>query len=612
MVLVGSKNQEKSRGIFDKLRLSFTRPSFRAEYTLVLVLASVVPTILATAYLTYQMNILIRRQITSYGQEIILQATRNINQLITRTEAAQKQIIYKIVTTRLLRSEKRAYSDSIEYRDLTDFLRNITDVFPFLVDVYIIDSYSAIYSSSAVFSAVLLQEPWIGEAFSTEEGNIVVLPHKNNYRHTLSDSRRDVFSVLKRVTDYTLDPPGVGVVMIDVNYDAVNRILLGPILGGKNSVFIVNENDQIAFHSNKALLGQPLETLEIATGKTRDLMAAEGTYLTGRQVIFRHKLSGIPWSIVGVLALNTLRANVASIIVVSICVVILIILSATVVSVLLARRILTPISQIIHSMHRVGAGDFTQYVSSVRNRDLQLLISVFNQMIDKVNRLTRDIVLREQARNQAELKALQAQVNPHFLYNTLEVIRALALSANGRGVSEIIQSLARLMRYSIDRDCTIVFLSDELESIKNYLRIQKHRRGARFSVEYEIEESLLTCHILRLVLLPVVENAFLHGIERKAGKGLIRISAECAAKSMVIRISDNGCGISLPKLDQLKRLLADGPEEVQLSSGGQADGIGLTNLNRRIKLYHGSSYGITIGSQLRQGTEVSIKLPLIL
>lgn len=217
------------------------------------------------------------------------------------------------------------------------------------------------------------------------------------------------------------------------------------------------------------------------------------------------------------------------------------------------------------------------------------------------------------AKKQAQYLALQNQIHPHFLYNTLEGIRSEALCAGMDAVAEMAEALATFFRYTISNLDRLVTLEDELENIENYYIIQQFRFGEKLSlkIEYEDEMEALELKVPKLTLQPIVENSIYHGIERKIGKGSLKIKIGTTGKLLRILVSDDGLGVEKEKLEKLNRKLLTASLEDVLTENEQKGGIALINVNNRIKLLFGEQYGIHLYSVPDLGTDVEITLPVI-
>lgn len=237
------------------------------------------------------------------------------------------------------------------------------------------------------------------------------------------------------------------------------------------------------------------------------------------------------------------------------------------------------------------------------DRELYYLIS------EKVN----EEMYSKNLKMEAELHALQNQINPHFLYNTLEVIRGRALVQNAQDIADMTEALATIFRYNINRPGDVATLQEEIDNVRNYMLIQNCRFGDRFRFETEIEdvEDGILTHVLPvLTLQPLVENAIYHGINERIGGGRIRLKAYLTQRDLLIIISDNGKGMDDVTLQEIHRKLVGASEGLPVEKKtGRGTGIALTNVNQRIKFYFGKEYGLDVKSTLGIGTTITITIP---
>ena len=216
---------------------------------------------------------------------------------------------------------------------------------------------------------------------------------------------------------------------------------------------------------------------------------------------------------------------------------------------------------------------------------------------------------------QTELTALQSQINPHFLYNTLECIRGQALMDDNLEIARMVEALGAFFRYSISRKGNLVTLKDELDNIDNYMLIQKYRFGNRFSMEViidEEDEEAYNCLIPRLIIQPIVENAIFHGLEERLEGGRVTIEVIVTEKTLIITVSDNGKGIDREQLEKLNAKIRSrdtNPEDGE-ARDQRNTGIALPNIHKRIQLLFGEEYGVDIYSTPGQGTDVEVTIPV--
>lgn len=269
----------------------------------------------------------------------------------------------------------------------------------------------------------------------------------------------------------------------------------------------------------------------------------------------------------------------------------------------LERSINEPIEALVENIQRLGEGDFAAHVKWTDKNEITVISDSFNGMVDRLHRLMEQVLEDTRMREQLELRLMQEQINPHFLYNTLEIIIWLAESGDQKKQVEIVKSLSRFFRTVLSGGRARITVREELECIQSYLYIQQTRYIDIMRYTIEAEADAMDCTIQKLSLQPLVENALYHGIERKRGGGTIRIYARRDGQNLILTVSDTGCGMSEDELLSLREAID--------SNVPTGKGFGLSNLQKRIHLSYGLQYGIEIASRLGEGTEVTIKIPAI-
>lgn len=273
---------------------------------------------------------------------------------------------------------------------------------------------------------------------------------------------------------------------------------------------------------------------------------------------------------------------------------------------IISASIYVPIKK-LHDVTTTITGEDLQTLVTTNNVDeiTELGIS-FNLMIGQIRDLLNAKILEQENLKKAELKTLQAQINPHFLYNTLDTIVWMAESNKPDQVIEIVRALSSFFRIALSKGKDWISLRQELEHVNSYLAIQKMRYRDILEYEFDVDEDLLDSTILKLTLQPLVENALYHGIKTKRDGGEIVISVRHGEQNtVVLEVCDDGVGFTPYKLDQIRRTLSGETGEITMKEGG----FGLENVNKRIKLYYGRQYGLAIQSHYRSGTRVTVTIP---
>lgn len=257
----------------------------------------------------------------------------------------------------------------------------------------------------------------------------------------------------------------------------------------------------------------------------------------------------------------------------------------------------------------ITKNDLQALVTSKNVDEITELGMSFNIMIGKIRQLLDAKIKEQENLQKAELKALQAQINPHFLYNTLDTIVWMAQSNKMEQVINIVRALSSFFRIALSKGQDWITIEQEIEHVRCYLTIQKMRYRDILDYRIEVDEDILNGTILKLTLQPLVENALYHGIKNKRSGGLITIHARRAENDRVLlEIEDNGVGFTPYRLSRIKAAMDDDSTE---DFSFKESGFGLENVNKRIKLYYGKEYGLSVQSRFQEGTRVTVTIPLL-
>jgi sensor histidine kinase YesM len=282
---------------------------------------------------------------------------------------------------------------------------------------------------------------------------------------------------------------------------------------------------------------------------------------------------------------------------------------ALVFNLVFVRRIILFILTIVSSMKKVERGDLATRVETSGQDETTVLAKGFNSLVARIEDLLLEVKLQQDRKNKAELMLLQAQIKPHFLFNTLESINVLAIQNQGKKVSQMVHRLGSLLRIGIDGNEEIS-IKQELEHLKSYLEIQKFRFEDQFHYEIEVPEKLLDFYILKLTLQPLVENSIQHGFDTLACMGFVSIKAIDEGECIGIYISDNGTGISSEKLAKFHyKMELETPFDEIRGFNEERRGLGVNNVADRIRIQYGARYGLFICSQEDEGTIMKIVIP---
>lgn len=266
------------------------------------------------------------------------------------------------------------------------------------------------------------------------------------------------------------------------------------------------------------------------------------------------------------------------------------------------NSIIKPVNGVLAHMKEISKGNFKRNVVIESKNEIGQLGLGINIMSENIARLLESQLEDEKKKKELEIKMLQAQINPHFLYNTLNTVRWMAIAQNAPGISDIVSALSRLIQNLAKGTDQKITLRDELSIVKDFMLIQELRYSGRMRLETDIPDVLMNAKIIKFTFQPIIENAIFHGLEPKPSAGIIRISAEEVMGVLDIHIWDDGIGISEGKLKDIMK--------TSYQHSNALNGIGLSNVDERIRLTYGNGYGLTVKSVKNEFTEVTVHIPV--
>ncbi len=266
-------------------------------------------------------------------------------------------------------------------------------------------------------------------------------------------------------------------------------------------------------------------------------------------------------------------------------------------------RFTRSITTLATHMEAVSKDNMSVIPGNCSSYETEILYDKFNGMIRDISTLLKDINEKSKLKRKAELYALQSQINPHFIYNTLDSINAMAALNGSKDIMKMTISLGRLLRISINTKEEFITIRKEIEHVQHYLKIQMVRYSDRFKVEFDVQEDVLECKVVKLILQPLIENAIYHGIKLKGEKGKIYVKIYGQEEKIYFRVCDNGVGVSKNKMEEIVENLKSN------KSFGGKESVGIYNVDCRIKLYYGAEYGVIFQSNEGEGTNVQLTIP---
>ncbi|MDF2987097.1 MAG: putative sensor with domain [Eubacterium sp.] len=428
---------------------------------------------------------------------------------------------------------------------------------------------------------------------------------KRDYFYGLQDHVNETSMVLPiytKIRSLTINNSILGILEIDLPLEEITKTFSTVKIGTNGYIAVMDSKGTIIYNGGTEVLEKYIDHKQLGQNSgVTDFQISKEKY----NVVY-DTVDGTDLKILAVVneneildQLSTYKASVWTILVLGV-------LFAFLVTYIVTRFLFKRIKVLLKMMKRVENGDFDSRVTETRNDEIGELTNGFNHMTEKLEQILVELVEKETAQWEAELKALQAQINPHFLYNTLESLKMECEMNRQYELSDALTSLGALFRYNINSDSRCVTLKQEIEHVRNYVSVMKIRYSDRIELKIDLPVAFMGIKVPKVLLQPLVENCFSHSFNSSANKFIIEISAVMNNKIISINITDNGAGIDGEKLKAINNSLQNNT----LIVGAKNNGVGLTNVNRRIRMEFGGTYGIRLESGMNQGTNVILTLPV--
>ena len=524
------------------------------------------------------------RDATVISEQVVSQSTVSVNNYLD----IMKDKVSKT-------SQQMAKSDSLD-----DFVRDIEVTTAMQNDIYSI----MVYDENGKILNSVSENPNIKEniykdlsfdkiLYSTNDDYIITPPHVN----TLYKGEYP-WVVTIAVKEYQPLYNQYVYIAIDFQFSEIAKYIDHVGIGGHGYCYILDSNGNIVYHPQQQMIYSGLKNEDNL--KVSHLV--DGVYPQKNSIYTIKTTDDARWRIVGVHYTEELklerRTQIISGIAISLvcCIVIAFIIFA-----LFSKIVNAPVRELVRSMKAFEkAADSFEYNSPEQSVvELQILNDSFEHLVERTKELMEKVRNEEVVLRKTELKALQAQINPHFLYNTLDSIQWMCEQGNDKDAVKMVGALAKLFRISISRGRELITIKDEIQHANSYLIIQSFRYKNQFSYSFNVESGLEDCLCNKITIQPLIENAIYHGIDRMVDEGEIKISVkESEDNDILIIVEDNGVGMTP---EQCEKILSKGRSD----SGG----IGVKNVDDRLKIYFGQKYGLSIESELDVGTKVTVRIP---
>ena len=548
----------------------------------------------------------ISQQIDFYQEQNLKQIGKTLDSYGENIQTTQRILTGMVIEQELFQkgTGTRGQKNELYSQNIENVLRNIRRTSPIISNIFMVYE-GGYYTSGSFFSKeTLIQKPWYQEVFLSEENTVTVQRHKADYQVFFGEGP-EVISLVKKIISPNDAKTIIGVIMVDLDVRLLEETLGSHTFDDDHLILLRNSEGEIL----ESVCRKGIYTQEDIKKAVNCLDSETGVEQGGflkEFSLYRYRVESYDWKLEAVVSKENFRSRFLIAGGTFVGITLLTLLFSAALSYLLARRITRPMQRLLTHMEEFSKGDFHVRAKEEGNRDILALSKGFNKMSRRIRHLMEDLRIKEHESANARLRELQAQINPHFLYNTLETIRSLALRNGVESIADIAKSMALIFRYCINSRDEVVTLREELAHVKSYINIQKIRYKNRLQVYFYVDDELLDNCIIKILVQPLVENAIYHGIDQKREGGKISIFCHKSPEGVEIAVEDNGMGMKPEVLHSLQKQL----HECQGEHLG--DSIGLKNVDSRLKLYYGRERGLHIGSVYGQGTRVSFDIPLVM
>ena len=403
-----------------------------------------------------------------------------------------------------------------------------------------------------------------------------------------------VVSVVRRMPE---DSPRRWISM-DIRFSALAATINNVGIGQHGYCYLMDERGNMVYHPQQQLLYAGLKKEEAG----RLACLGDGTYVEDTVIYSVQRVPNSPWRVVGVSYIDeTVNESFWQMVRIAVATAALIFAAALAVGWVLSRLLSRPLQQLENAMEQFEQdADHFVFCAVRGTREVQNLSDSFGHMVGRIQRLMNTVREEEIVLRKTELKALQAQINPHFLYNTLDSIAWMCERGKNADAVQMVHALARLFRISISRGHELIPIEKELQHAEAYLQIQKYRYKNQFTYHFTVDEDCVHCLCNKITLQPIIENAIVHGLDLMVDDGHIEITVRPDGGDILLIVSDDGIGM---EPEQVAALLQNEPSD--------RTGIGVKNVNDRLRIYFGPGYGLSIESAPYAGTTVTIRTPRV-
>jgi len=581
--------------------LTSIKKKLLAVYLPLIIVLNIIILFVAHSFFSYEME----RASHRHAKQTVEVINRHLETYLEELERLSLFPYFHNEVMDILRNTNQNLSQSEKYKEYKFFENMFNNIMlnprEDLLNVSLFREDGRYYFNSRVYVNLNQDYDWKNSDWykrTIEANGNVVYTLNSNQDGRFTVLHHDLFLISRLVKSE--NGKNLGTILIDANFQGIANILKDVGLGKDSNVVLRDENDNIIFSQNKLYLKE----IQAADNLESNILKINNETLFLENLI--SEKTG--WKVSVIISSDEISNSFVVIRKIVLIMLILFGVVTTLVTLWFSESLTRPIRELRRKMRMVENGNYDVALEVNSQDEIGSLGHTFNRMSAQIKELIHEVYEYNIRQKEAELNNLKMQIRPHFLYNTLEAIRSLADIHDNNEVVEMTTSLGSILRYSIKTHQKYVPLEMEVDYVQQYLNIQQIMVGDSIQVEYDIESSILQYYSIPLLFQPLVENAFQHGLYGKRKGGLIRIAGRKVNDELHFLISDNGKGISSERLMLINKALQ---VTSTVKNSKSPIGIGLSNVNQRIKIVFGESYGLFLKHNPKGGTLVHIKIPLV-
>lgn len=577
-----------------KLQRRVGNRSFRFMISMSFTFVALTGMILITAVLLNRYERTLERQVLSDSQKLIGQVEINLNTYLRSMMRSSDAVYYNVIKKVDFDKDDISRELSLLYEANKD---NLVSIACFTRDGELLGAAPV---GSLKKNVNIIAQSWFEDASDKMENLHFSDLHVQNIFENKSGRYYWVVS-LSRGVELTNDGKmSGGILLVDMNFSGIQQLFTEVNNDGKGYVYLIGRDGEIIYHPRQNLIFSNIIQENNQTASTYDEGVHNEEFQGEQRVVVVKTVGYTGWKIVSVVSKESLFSDLNQTRMMALLNLVLAIFLMIFVNQYVAVRITDPLKKLEKSIQGIEMKQQpVVYIGGPP--EIQHLGLTIRFMVEELQELTDKMVKEQEEKRKNELDALQSQINPHFLYNTLDSIMWMIESERYEDAVSMVQALGRLLRISLSRGKNVISVGDELQHARSYLAIQRYRYKNKFTSYFEVEPDIEQYKTIKLVIQPLIENAIYYGMEYMDGEGEIHIRAYTREQDLYLEVEDNGPG--MPE-EQVEHLLTGGEKARQKGSG-----IGLKNVNQRIQLYFGTQYGLEIESEPDEGTVVRIHIP---